>query len=305
MITFPGGIPRERAFLVFRLAAMFFQIVIDRVLSRKVLLLAVPALFLWLRTRGKTREELYDVLYSMNWGGTTTNNLGFTPAEGDGPERFQLQMYEELYKLLRTRGGARGRERLLEVSCGRGGGFNYLVNRWESPLRAVGLDLSPTAIEYCKRRYTGLNGDAEFVHGSALELPFEDASFEVVVNVESSHVYSDDRLFFREAHRVLRPGGVFLFADFRTQWHACDLEARLRHIGFEGKLHDITDNVARACALDSGRRLRLIQTATPWYYRPLIVDLLQRYACVEGTSRLEKFRNRSQVYLIACMIKLV
>lgn len=283
--------------------AAMFQTVLNRALSGTVLLLAVPALSLWLRTRGKTREELYDVLYSMNWGETTTNNLGFAPAEGDGAERFQLQMYEELYKLLRTHGGARGRERLLEVSCGRGGGFNYLVKRWEGPLRAVGLDLSPTAIEHCKRRYTGLCGDVEFIHGSALELPFEDASLDVVVNVEASHIYSDDRVFFQEAQRVLRPGGVLLFADFRRRRHDCGLEALLRGVGFEGKLHDVTDNVAQACALDSGRRLELIQTATPWYYRPLIVDRLQRYACVEGTRRLERFRNRSHVYFIACMIK--
>jgi SAM-dependent methyltransferase len=199
--------------------AAMFQTVLNRALSGTVLLLAVPALSLWLRTRGKTREELYDVLYSMNWGETTTNNLGFAPAEGDGAERFQLQMYEELYKLLRTHGGARGRERLLEVSCGRGGGFNYLVKRWEGPLRAVGLDLSPTAIEHCKRRCTGLCGDVEFIHGSALELPFEDASLDVVVNVEASHIYSDDRVFFQEAQRVLRPGGVLLFADFRRRRH--------------------------------------------------------------------------------------
>jgi ubiquinone/menaquinone biosynthesis C-methylase UbiE len=171
-----------------------------------------------------------------------------------------------------------------------------------APLRLFRLDL----LAYAAARATVIQfwmTGAQNTTAYRRQLPFEDAAFEVVVNVEASHVYSDERLFFREAHRVLRPGGPFLFADFRTRRHACDLEVLLRQIGFEGKLHDITRNVARACALDSGRRMRLIQTAAPRYYRPLIVHLLQRYACVEGTRRLEKFRNRRDIYLISCMIK--
>jgi hypothetical protein len=132
--------------------------------SREVLLLAFPALFLWLRTRGKTREELYDLLSSRNWGETTTNNLGLAPAEGDGPERFQLKMYEELYRLLRARGGVRGGERLLEVSCGRGGALNYLVKRWEGPLRAVGWTSRRQLSSIVSGATFGVSGDAEFVH---------------------------------------------------------------------------------------------------------------------------------------------
>ena len=30
------------------------------------------------------REQLYDRLYSLNWGETTTNNYGFAPADGQG-----------------------------------------------------------------------------------------------------------------------------------------------------------------------------------------------------------------------------
>ena len=49
---------------------------------------------------GGRREELYDRLYALRWGETTTNNYGFAPAEGVGPERFQIQLYAELLKLL-------------------------------------------------------------------------------------------------------------------------------------------------------------------------------------------------------------
>jgi hypothetical protein len=48
----------------------------------------------------RRREQLYDLLYSLSWGETTTNNYGFAPAESDGPERSQLQLYGELLRLL-------------------------------------------------------------------------------------------------------------------------------------------------------------------------------------------------------------
>ncbi len=58
--------------------------------------------------RGKRREDLYDRLYSLPWDGMTTNNYGFAPAETGDRERFQLQLYAELSKLLESTGGATG-----------------------------------------------------------------------------------------------------------------------------------------------------------------------------------------------------
>ena len=49
----------------------------------------------------------------------------------------------------------------------------------------------------------------------AESLPLGDASVDVLVNVESSHCYGNFQKFIAEVHRVLKVGGVFLFADFR------------------------------------------------------------------------------------------
>ena len=56
----------------------------------------------WILRGGARREELYDRLYSLNWGETTTNNYGFAPAEGHQAERFQLQLYSELLDCWKT-----------------------------------------------------------------------------------------------------------------------------------------------------------------------------------------------------------
>ena len=53
-------------------------------------------------------------------------------------------------------------------------------------------------------KYHKMSG-LSFVTGNAQELPFEDQSFDAIVNVESSRSYNDIDAFISEVHRVLRP----------------------------------------------------------------------------------------------------
>ena len=76
-----------------------------------------------------------------------------------------------------------------------------------------GIDRNPHAIRLCKQRHKvpGLT----FSCGNAMSLQFAKNTFDAVVNVEASHCYPDLPHFFQEVLRVLRPGGYFLYADFR------------------------------------------------------------------------------------------
>jgi SAM-dependent methyltransferase len=261
---------------------------------------SLTSLLLWARNRGKSKSQLYNFLYGMRWGDTTTNNYGFAPAWGEIPEKFQLQMYTELYHLLESGGGPAG-GRLLEVSCGRGGGLNHLARLWPRKVHAVGLDLSWNAVGFCKARYADLN--LSFVRANALHLPFGDGCFDVVVNVEASNAYRDDRAFFAEVRRVLVPKGGFLYADSRAPRKVPGLERLAREIGLSGRLIDITDHVVRACELDSTRRRALIRTGVPWYSRMLLARKLEHYAAVPGSRKLDKFRSHDRIYFMGCMIK--
>ena len=80
----------------------------------------------------------------------------------------------------------------------------------------VGLDSSRHAIRFCQAHYAALR-HVGFVRGHALQLPFADSSFDLVINVEASHAYRNDAAFLREVKRVLRPRGRFLYADHRTR----------------------------------------------------------------------------------------
>ena len=52
-----------------------------------------------------------------------------------------------------------------------------------------------------------------FEVGDAETLPFDAESFDIVTNLESSSCYPDVHAFYREVHRVLAPGGHFLYSD--------------------------------------------------------------------------------------------
>src|SRR5205085_904898 len=72
------------------------------------------------------------------------------------------------------------------------------------------IDFSPTALELARQRFAreGLSG--EFVAGSLTELPFGDASFDLVYSVGVIHHIPDTERAVAEFRRVLRPGGRVL-----------------------------------------------------------------------------------------------
>jgi SAM-dependent methyltransferase len=253
-------------------------------------------------TGTRPREQLYDLIYSLGWGETTTNNYGFAPAEDPGPERFQVQLYGELLKLLHAAPVEGGIGRIMEVSCGRGGGLHHLAARLPPGTQAIGLDFSAHAIAFCRRRYAPV-ANLAFVRANALRLPFRDRTLDVVVSVEASHAYGDDAAFLREVVRVLRPGGRFLYADYRARRKVHLLERLAPAAGLRGELRDITPNVVSACELDAERRRGIIRTGVPWYYRLLLADSFERYSGLPGSVTFERFRNGDRMYFLTCMTR--
>jgi SAM-dependent methyltransferase len=249
---------------------------------------------------GARREELYDRLYSLNWGETTTNNYGYAPAHGECAERFQLQLYTELLRLLEEPDNYRRVSRCLEISCGRGGGLSHLARHLPRQAKVTGLDYSGHAIAFCQEHYAALP-NFTFVRGDALNLPFEDGMFDLVVNVEASHAYGDDARFLAEVRRVLHAEGRFLYADYRTRSKMGRLVELARAAGLAGELRDITHHVASACELDADRRRTMIRTGLPWYARLLLTSSLEGYSGLPGTPNLERFKSGDRMYFLACL----
>jgi len=100
---------------------------------------------------------------------------------------------------------------VLEVGCG-GGHLACHVAERRPDLRWCGLDLSPEQVARAGKRGAD-KPSLSFVEGNALELPFGDGSYDVVVSVASIKHWPDQARGLAECARVLRPGGLLFVAD--------------------------------------------------------------------------------------------
>lgn len=243
------------------------------------------------------RPALWNRFYDLDWGDTNTNNYGFAPAQGDNPQRYQFEMYRQLLLLLKAKRPIEPGMQLVEVSCGRGGGLNTFVAAEPGKFDATGLDVAASAIAFCRSTY-GESERLRFVVGSALDLPFPDASFDVVLNVEASNDYGDRQRFFAEVARVLRPDGVFIYTDSFRVTQVDAIKGELAAAGFTAEFTDVTANVVEACRLDSPRRRELIRAHAPLIGRLLFNRQLTNYAAVEGSNKYRQFAEGRRIYLM-------
>ncbi len=114
-----------------------------------------------------------------------------------------------------------GAVRVLDIGCGNGP-LTMKIARCFPDAEVAGLDYWGKNWDYsmqvCQEnaRLAGLADRVSFKHGSASALPFEDASFDLVVSNLTFHEVADvadKRKCIQEALRVLKPGGVFVLQD--------------------------------------------------------------------------------------------
>lgn len=131
---------------------------------------------------------------------------------------------------------------LLEVGCGTG----LLLSRFAGLTKSArGIDLSPGMLEKAKAR--GL----EVVQGSATDLPFPDASFDVTCSFKVLAHVEDIRRALREMVRVTRPSGAVI-AEF---YNPFSLRGLVKRFGPAGAISASTDESAVYTRFDSPFRV--------------------------------------------------
>lgn len=238
-----------------------------------------------------TRHGADDVAL-LNLGYEEDPPMGVPLTESDEPDRYCIQLYHRTA----TQADLAGK-RVLEVSCGHGGGASYLT-RTLRPASYTGLDLNPAGIEVCRKLHN--LPDLEFVQGNAEDLPFPDQSFDAVINIEASHCYPSVPRFLNEVARVLRPGGHFLYADVRNRDHFAAWETELADAPMRmASKEDITEQVVRGLEKSVPRSQHMFTRRTPAMLRGVV-----RSAVATSTSKMcAGLRSGESSYRMYCFEK--
>src|SRR5271170_1244572 len=105
------------------------------------------------------------------------------------------------------------RDRVIDIGAGLGGPARYLAKTCGCRVSGVDLTAEFVAVATELTRRTVLAGQVDFRQGSALDLPFPDASFELAWTQNVAMNIADRPRFYAEIGRVLKPGGRLALQD--------------------------------------------------------------------------------------------
>jgi ubiquinone/menaquinone biosynthesis C-methylase UbiE len=139
-------------------------------------------------------------------------------------KHYLLPLYDVVHHLFGLRpihqemitlAGLRDGLRVLDVGCGTGNLLRSTGKRWPK-VELSGMDPDPKALARARRKTRRAGLDVRLDRGFAQEMPFPDDSFDRVFSSLMLH-HLDPPVkegTLAEVHRVLRPGGVLVLADF-------------------------------------------------------------------------------------------
>jgi len=254
----------------------------ERVIPAKMKVGLHKILYQYLATKSRDADLLF---WNFGYADLKPNAKKLYLQESDEKFRFYVQLYNHVASAINLKG-----KDVLEVGCGCGGGSSYIM-KYHHPNSLKGIDIAERAIDFCNSYY--LNDGLSFSYGNAESLPFEKNTFDVVINVESSHCYGYMERFLNESYRVLRTSGYLLFADFRSKHQISSLQNQLNSSNFKTlKEEVITPNVLKAMELDHDRKLELIHQKAP----KLLINSFKNWWATMDSRRYELFKNGEREY---------
>ena len=262
--------------------------VIDHLFSIGRIRKAIWQLWYPFLTRRLHGEEVLFLNYAFETA--PPMNIPITP--GDEKNRACIQLYHHVATQVPLAG-----KTVLEVSCGHGGGAAYLT-RTLRPKSYTGLDLNPAGVRFCRERHRvdGLN----FINGDAENLSFAADSFDAVINVEASHCYPHFPKFLAEVARVLKPGGHFLYADFRFRERWAEWDAALAAAPFKiENSRTINAEVLRGMEKNSAHSQDLIARHLP----KILHGIGRDFAGTRGSRIYNALKNDDLAYRSYRLVK--
>ena len=101
---------------------------------------------------------------------------------------------------------------LLDVGCGQGKSFRLLRDAFQ-PIRTLGLDADPHSIDLSRAEAAREGVNVELFTADCAQIPLPDASVDIVFCHQTFHHLVEQDRALAEFWRVLKPGGLLLFAE--------------------------------------------------------------------------------------------
>jgi len=139
--------------------------------------------------------------------------LNVTEIPGQKATKDQFSIMRTRYELAVEH--ANSDSDVLEIACGSGIGLGYIANKAK---RVVGGDIDEKLLSYGKDTYKEDNS-VDVIYLDAHELPFKDASFDLILIYEAIYYFKDLNKVFDEVRRVLRPNGKLIISTVNKEWH--------------------------------------------------------------------------------------
>ena len=191
------------------LLLLFSIFIIWRINARKYISSGTVASAYDAWTKDKLLERLWGEHIHLGFYPSMRANMDFREAK--------VQFVHELVKWSGLDKLPRG-SRILDVGCGIGGSSRILAKYYG--FNVTGITISPEQVRRA-RELTPFELNCNFQVMDALELKFEDGTFDAVWSVEAGAHMNDKKKFADEMLRTLRPGGYLALAD----WNSRDLKA--------------------------------------------------------------------------------
>ncbi|KJH45432.1 methyltransferase domain protein [Dictyocaulus viviparus] len=247
-------------------------------------------------------------------------NLGYWPTEDSAEDDCEIKKLIENYSLetdldrphyflyeraLKFHGSYPSLEglRILEVGCGQGKGLEWIEKLFSQIVSFFSRIITGTSRAHPKiKSIIGVDRCAlpnhRIILGDAHNLPVQDSQIDIVLNVESSHLYSNCDQFFRECSRILRKQGYLCWTDLRHQSQVSYTRAQAIRAGFvEERWEDVTNNILEGIKHTSARYDEILAKA-PLLIRFFSSSLRATY-CAPGTHTYKRFSKKEKGYYVA------
>ena len=157
------------------------------------------------------RQQILD-FYDRGWhplvaeyyGHSDYMNYGYWTADTRNQAEASDNLIGRLLAMIPEKKG-----RILDVACGRGASTRHLLRHYQ-PSDIVAINISEKQL----KRASELAPGCTFLLRDATRLEFPDCSFDNVMCVEAAFHFDTRDSFYREALRVLKPGGTIAFATW-------------------------------------------------------------------------------------------